>query len=420
MSDLDLKPLFEEDANTPPKMWNKQDILHLINQTLEKKINKKINVEERLENLEEYRHKQHKETYRGLLKELKKRFDNVYGEETTDTNQEKENLEFWGGKLIETFKHIEYFGKEVRTRGEDYPNLYFYYGNTGAASDNYEMILLDGVEDYEKMLLDGIVCEDADTKKNIEQFVEEFEEFVDKRVAIYSLPEDTTSLIMVNANGVCTLSLLYGLIVYILQIAILALVFWEERENTLNTIKDTTCDDDNVEEKMKLDLVIGKSLVVLLTIITQSDILEPPISSTILLNTRDSDFQGLFRFSKDTIWEPKRFCRFFIPNLIKFGIGLMTLLASIALIVNEEESFIELLKDYTAVLFVSEIDNYFFSLIKLGYCGQILSRKAENVSDANIEYVKSRKLSIFRLFYMTLVMSLTGVFWLKYDEWKKC
>lgn len=26
MSDLDLKPLFEEDANTPPKMWNKQDI----------------------------------------------------------------------------------------------------------------------------------------------------------------------------------------------------------------------------------------------------------------------------------------------------------------------------------------------------------------------------------------------------------
>ena len=68
------------------------------------------------------------------------------------------------------------------------------------------------------------------------------------------------------------------------------------------------------------------------------------------------------------------------PAIIRFSQSIGVVVASTILIL-QSDSIIDLVKDYTAILFISEIDDFIFSLADRGYLGLDLKHDAEDVKE---------------------------------------
>ncbi len=125
----------------------------------------------------------------------------------------------------------------------------------------------------------------------------------------------------------------------------------------------------------------GQFLTILLCLLTQSDVITT-IQSLILL--------GWGSNWDEVIGEPgkKSYClwitRILFPNLLKFSQGLLVMFVSFVIIVQSDD-IIELLKDFTALMVLSETDNIMFYIASQGYLGRELLTKALDTKSVSID-----------------------------------
>ncbi len=73
-----------------------------------------------------------------------------------------------------------------------------------------------------------------------------------------------------------------------------------------------------------------------------------------------------------------------IPNVLKFFQGILVVFATFVVIV-QSDNIIDLLKEFTALMVLSETDNIFFSIAANGYLGSELQRKSVEVRDIKVQ-----------------------------------
>ncbi len=84
------------------------------------------------------------------------------------------------------------------------------------------------------------------------------------------------------------------------------------------------------------------------------------------------------------------FFSIFFPNLQQFAVGLLVMIITFWIIVQSEEA-IELLKDFTAIQLISELDNIGFWLGEVGYFGEIVKKDTQVIKNIRIKEKKPRK-----------------------------
>eukprot|EP00979_Chaetoceros_neogracilis_P005577 scaffold1017_cov147-Chaetoceros_neogracile.AAC.1 len=105
-------------------------------------------------------------------------------------------------------------------------------------------------------------------------------------------------------------------------------------------------------------------------------------------------------------WNDRKFyaLHILLPNLLKFGQGVFVLLVSLVIIVQGDD-LIDLLKDSTALFFVSTIDNVIFFCATAGYFGQKVGRQAQVTTEKVIVDVKKWSFQV-RSFVVIIIGSL--------------
>jgi len=77
------------------------------------------------------------------------------------------------------------------------------------------------------------------------------------------------------------------------------------------------------------------------------------------------------------------------PNLMKLSQGLLVVFVSFVIIV-QSDNIIDLLKDFTALMVLSETDNITFNLAVYEYLGEGLKQQTLKADEANSNFVQSQ------------------------------
>ncbi len=161
---------------------------------------------------------------------------------------------------------------------------------------------------------------------------------------------------------------------------------------------------------------VGQFLSIILCLATQNDILVSIRSFISLGDTSNWDVAiGEDGNRSSSLW----FVRIALPNTMKLCQGVLVTLVSFVIIVQASH-IIDLLKDFTALMVISEVDNIMFQLAKHGYLGDELSAQVEKVEDNNVassmsynsssQSIRQRKtgLLLVRLVFLTLLFGMIG------------
>ena len=177
----------------------------------------------------------------------------------------------------------------------------------------------------------------------------------------YTMPEDTYTLMMFNRPF--SQPWLLGLAVFALQATLTVMVLFAEiqsREEFDNLLHAPY----NVNMNTRIGQVAGMVIILLY----QSDYWT---ASTIL----EIRFLGAGKVEGMAI---------LFPATIRFTQSIGVVVASTILILQSDD-IIDLVKDYTAILFISEIDDFVFGLADNGYLGPDLEQGAEDVKDKEVQ-----------------------------------
>ncbi len=125
----------------------------------------------------------------------------------------------------------------------------------------------------------------------------------------------------------------------------------------------------------------GQILSIFLCLATQNDILIP-IRNFVQLGRRSNwdEVIGESGNRSRNLW----WIRIALPNIMKFLSGVLVTFISFVIIV-QADNIIDLLKDFTALMVISEVDNILFQLASNGYLGDELSAATVRVREAEIE-----------------------------------
>ena len=139
----------------------------------------------------------------------------------------------------------------------------------------------------------------------------------------------------------------------------------------------------NIPIKTKPNVRSAQLLTIILSTMTQTDVLlgfktiilypykEKKLWHKIVTDTRSQTFGGWF-------W-----CVLF-PNTLKIIEGLLILGITFVVIVQSVE-VTELLKDYTALMVISNVDNSVFEVSENGYFGRYIMKKAQKVGNVKVQ-----------------------------------
>ncbi len=170
----------------------------------------------------------------------------------------------------------------------------------------------------------------------------------------------------------------------------------------------------NVPFKVAPVVVIGQILSIILVLATQTDLLVPIRNFALLGPKSNWDAAVGEEGNKSLIlWS----VRIALPNLMQTITGLLVIFISFVIIV-QADNIIDLLKDFTALMVISEVDNVLFQLASHGYLGNKLTNIASKVGDTSITSSNFASESLHArqkrsgLFYVRLVffLLLTGMF----------
>jgi hypothetical protein len=172
----------------------------------------------------------------------------------------------------------------------------------------------------------------------------------------------------------------------------------------------------NVPFKVDSTVRIGQFTVIPLTLLHQDDVLSSLQTLIAFWNCDCTAFQELFKDHADPPSPPalqngssSRDYRFyalyiFLPNLLKFAQGALILVASTVIIVQGDD-LLRLLMGFTALFFVSEVDNVIFKVTNAGYFGRPLALQAQATIGKVIDDKKKKSIN-FRSIIMITIGSL--------------
>eukprot|EP00979_Chaetoceros_neogracilis_P004274 scaffold752_cov196-Chaetoceros_neogracile.AAC.9 len=207
---------------------------------------------------------------------------------------------------------------------------------------------------------------------------------------LYTLPSDTFTLMMVY--NPLTPAWNIGILSFAFQMLLLILIWISQvSEGDGST-------PFNVPFKVTDAVRIGQFAVVLVCLLSQDDVLTSLQSICVLWKCDCTAFLERFAGRADpddppfhTGADARSSCEdrklyalhIFLPNLLKFVQGIFVLAVS-WVIVAQGENLIDLLKDSTALFFVSSIDNVIFFCANTGYFGQKVGRQAQATTKESI------------------------------------
>jgi hypothetical protein len=222
--------------------------------------------------------------------------------------------------------------------------------------------------------LSDFVNQDSDTDNNL----------------LYTLPKDTFTLMMVY--NPLTPAWNIGILSFAFQMLLLILIWISQvSEGDGST-------PFNVPFKVTDAVRLGQFAVILVCLLSQDDVLTSLQSICVLWTCDCTAFLERFTGRADPDDPPfhvaadaRSSCEdrklyalhIFLPNLLKFVQGLFVLAVS-WVIVAQGENLIDLLKDSTALFFVSSIDNVIFFCANTGYFGQKVGRQAQATTEESI------------------------------------
>jgi len=249
---------------------------------------------------------------------------------------------------------------------------------------------------------------------------------------LYTLPSDTFTLMMVY--NPLTPAWNIGIFSFILQMLLLILILISQ----INEGDGST--PFNVPFKVENEVRIGQFAVIIVCVLSQDDVLTSLQGICALWKCGCTAFQDLSSSGQDDLsttsgqddlsanrqddlsasgqddlstcgqdvfaehydlsiqaaaateaknWHHREFyaLHILLPNLLKFAQGVFVLLVSLVIIVQGDD-LIDLLKDSTALFFVSTIDNVIFFCATAGYFGHKVGRQAQVTTEKVIVDVK--------------------------------
>lgn len=162
---------------------------------------------------------------------------------------------------------------------------------------------------------------------------------------------------------------------------------------------------------------IGQFFAMILCLFNSSDVIGSIQNLTMLSLKYDKD-EKVFHWGEESqherhvLFEGNRtfgkwFFQVFVPLFLKLSQGILVLLVS-TVVIMRADNIIDLLKDYTALIVISEIDNAVFLLAKHGYLGNRLQQTARDLEEVEVQDQKVKPLRY--LMFLSLVFVLFGLY----------
>ena len=189
-----------------------------------------------------------------------------------------------------------------------------------------------------------------------------------------SLPQDTFSLMIVSKAG--TSPWVAGFGIFALQMLLLVFVCWE-----------MFFDGNFLAQfplKVKLRVSITQFFVLLAIFFLQTDLVEAARSLSMVNNEHISNelISGLVEERGDIADEARE--RFVGTNRLKLTMAIITIAVSVALVVRSTTS-LELLKEFAALMVITQLDNMAFKLfVKNGAFGLESKKKADEITTRSV------------------------------------
>ena len=201
------------------------------------------------------------------------------------------------------------------------------------------------------------------------------------------IDEDTFSIMM--TSKVCSVGWVLGLGTFAFQMILIVIILI----GYFQLSKGSTPFDAPIRVTIKVR--IGQFFAVILSLLSQQDIFtaidsliafrssSPENNDTgfyrLLVDDNDEDASQRENGKECATW----FLRAILPNFLKLTQGISVLFVSLIVIIQSDD-LIGLLRDFTALYFLSEIDNIFFRVASQGYFGENLKARTEKVK--NVKY----------------------------------
>ena len=148
--------------------------------------------------------------------------------------------------------------------------------------------------------------------------------------------------------------------------------------------REEGCVPFNVPIYPAIFVTSAQGIALILVLATQSDILTS-IHAIVTLQKNANNVQWDKLIGEEG---NRSFClwiiRILLPNLAKFIQCAISLFLSFVIIVQSKD-IIDLLKDFTALLVVSQADNILFNLAAAGFLGEHLAKRTKEVKTRHIE-----------------------------------
>lgn len=191
-----------------------------------------------------------------------------------------------------------------------------------------------------------------------------------ERYNTVKLEEDTFSLMMISRWN--SWPYLFGLLTFIFQTVLIAIIIRSQLDESFRSTPF------NIPVRVKWNVRVGQYLAVLLSIWFQND-LQTSFHMLLLLWTIPENGSAPFREIATSSSSSYRWLSLILPNVIKMIQGSLVLGLSLILII-QYDNLVDIMTNFTALYFISDIDNILFTVASKGYfCSTALRKKTEEV-----------------------------------------
>ena len=129
---------------------------------------------------------------------------------------------------------------------------------------------------------------------------------------------------------------------------------------------------------------IAQGITIPLALVSQTDIATSMRTIYQLRNIDGNDWHGVIKVDQNHRTKWTWFVRILLPNFFKFTEALVILFACWVLIV-QSESIVDLLKDFSALMVISSIDNVLFIMAENGFFGKDLLNSTKEAKGVNVD-----------------------------------
>lgn len=227
----------------------------------------------------------------------------------------------------------------------------------------------------EEIKLPQAAAEEDEEKQRLEEKVSLLENQINElqtKDEMEILDQDTFSIMM--TSKLCSSGWAFGLITFSSQIALITLILYDFFESGSIPIP----------VKVPATVTAGQFFAVVLSVLAQSD--NFTAINALIVFWEPHRWHDVFVDEGETgdyISRFKWLRRIFLPNFLKIIQGCAVLLTSFIIIVTSTD-LVDLLKDFTALYFVSEIDNILFTVAAQGFLGHSLKERTIRVTSVKV------------------------------------